>query len=202
MSVKGQRLIFDPKTGKFVPGKAAPWQPPEQLRGLPSSWVTKDTSDPDRIHELDAPHIVEALKFEHQKQEQTPAKETEESVFADIDVWGGPFDQTHIDWIRFKAIRNLVKGALIYAQRGARYPLRKTRHLWFPKAKLDPRELREGRPPLPRDRPRHLRDKDLIVDVFSWPPRVVDELRARGIAVPDPEKLEREMNEAMTVTLQ
>lgn len=196
MSNKGKRLVFNPKLGKFEEGQAAPWQPPEQLRGLPSEWVTKDTSDPDRIHELDAPHIVEALSDDLAKAEQTVKKPDQDSAFKDLDLKNGPFDQRHIDVLRFKALRGMIKRA----QRPEH--LKRLYHVWFKEPKLSAFEMRRGRPPLPRDRPRHLKDKDLILDCYSWPQRVIDALRSKGIETPDLHKLEAQMQPRPYVVLQ
>lgn len=185
--MKGTKKVW--RDGKWHDGAATPWLPPENLRGLPSEWVTKDTSDPDKIHELDDPHIVSAL-VEEQAKALLPKKEEPESIIRKYDLWGGPFDQLHIDLIKFKAIRNLVRTAQVWAEHGDKFPLKRARHLWFPEPKLGNRELRDGRSPLPRDRPQHLRDKDLIVDVYEWPPRIVDMLKEKGIDTPDVAALE------------
>lgn len=195
--MKGAKLVWDGE--KFTPGKASPWLPPEHLRRLPAQWVTKDTSDPDRIHELDAPHIVSSLTEEQAKKERESGEDFEASVFKGIDIWDGPFDQVHIDWVRFKAIRNLIRAAMIHAERGAPFSLKRIWHLYFPKPELHVRQLRRGRPPLRSDLPQHLKDKDLIVDVYNWPPRVVDELRARGVEVPKVEELEAELSKRLLV---
>lgn len=195
---KGTRKVL--RDGKWEDGKASPWLPPEQLRQMPQSWTTKEEADADRIHELDPPHIVKALAHEQATKEE--AGTPPENLLEKYDLWGGPLDQTHIDLIRFKAIRNLIRTAQVYAERGAVFPLKKLRHLWFPKNRLDPRELRDGRPPLRFDLPQHLKDKDLIVDVYNWPARVVDMLTAKGIEVPDIARLEAQMEASRSMVLQ
>lgn len=186
-------LRFNEKTGQFIESeKPSVEQLPPDLAGLPSSFVTKDTSDPDKIHALDAPHIVESLTYEQQQKEQTK-KPLPENILEKYDLWNGPFNQEHIDMLRFKAIRNLVNSAIIIMERGGKLNLKMTRHLWFPFSKLDPRELREGRPPIRHDLPQHLKDKDLIVDVYNWPPRIIDKLRERNIEVPNVASLEAQM---------
>ena len=190
---KGKRLVWDEAQGKLVPGKASPWLPPEHMRELPEDYYTKNTSDPDRIHELDAPHIVEALKDERKEAEEATEKPDAESLTAKYDIWGGPFDQLHIDLIKFRIIQRTIGVAMTFWERGAEYDIKKLRHLWFPQPKLDSRQLYDGTPPLPKKRPPHLRDKDLTIDVYIWPARVVDMLREKNIAVPDIEALEFQM---------
>ncbi len=184
-----KRLILNEKTGAFEEShQKAKSLIAEHLRGLPGSFTTRDTSDPDKIHELDPPHIVDALTLEQGRAEQR--REKLPSIYAGVDLWGGPFDQFHIDLIKFKVIRNLITTATRFSERGMSFPLRKLHHLWFPKASLDPRQLRTGRPPLRVDLPIYLKDKDLLVDVFNWPERIKDMLRERNEEVPDMEAFE------------
>lgn len=200
--MKGARKVF--REGEWQEGKATPWLPPEQMRGLPQEWTTKDTSDPDKIHELDAPHIVEALVDEQVKKETAGESHDalEKKVFARYDLWRGPLDQLHVDFIKFKAIRNLVKAAMIFHKRGAKFPLPRVRHLWFPKNKLDPRELRDGKPPPRALQPAHLKDLDLVVDVYRWPARVFDILKGKGVELPDVAQLEAQMQNQRLLVLQ
>lgn len=191
-----KHLKFNESSGTFVEvDKPSVERLPDEIRGLPSSFVTKDTSDPDKIHALDAPHTVETLVYEQQKKEQASNPQLPENILEKYDLFDGPFNQEHIDMIRFKAIRNLVRSSFLIMERGGdMLNLKKTRHLWFPKAKLDPRELRDGRPPLRHDLPAHLKDKELVVNVYNWPPRIIDMLRERNIDVPDVAALEAQMS--------
>jgi hypothetical protein len=55
------------------------------------------------------------------------------------------------------------------------------KHLWFPENNANHYELRSGNPPPRKQRPRYLRDIDLVVDVYAPPESILVELRKRGI---------------------
>lgn len=190
--MKGTRKVFNEKTGKFEEGKARPWLPPSNLRELPEDYYTKDPSDPDKAHELDAPHVVASIV--HDKQQAEKAVASDKDILKKYDLWNGPFNQEHIDLIKFSVIKKLVEQGMTKAQTGESFDLGEPRYLWFPKPRLDERELRVGRPPQRLLMPAHLRDKDLIVDPYSWPPRVVDMLRAKGVDVPDVRAMQAQLN--------
>lgn len=174
------RFVWDPKTQSFTEGKAGPALLPEHMRGLPSSFVTKDTSDGDKIHELDPPHIVKALVREQTNKEQTSAKPDAVEVLASSLAPIGervPLNQTRIDLVRFRIIR-----ARITRLAGSGVLNTKIDYVWFPEDNVN---LYELRPVLPRKLPRHLRNYRLELDIFNWPRSIVDALVALGHKPPD-----------------
>lgn len=192
--------------GQWYEGKAAPEHLREDLRALPSEFVTKNTSDPDKIHELDAPHIVAALteeQFKAQQDKPTEAPLPEE--FIDKKLKGpnlnnpGPLNQFDIDCMRMKAIQGLIKNAMNKAARGelelALQILSIKTYLWFPKNKVTLVESRVGHAPPDSERPKHLKRFELWVDPFNWPRSIRDVLEAKEVEVPSKLMLENQLLE-------
>ncbi len=158
----------------------------DHLKSLPSDYVTKDISDPDRIHKYDAPHIVDALAKERAK-----PKNQKKSIFDILRKQGKikphgrgyRLDPLNVDVIRFRVIQALVGGLMkrmelppVHEQYLEKPDL-SIHHIWFPEDNMDKYELRAGNPPADADRPPHLRGLDLEIDIVIWPKRIVDLLK-------------------------
>jgi len=159
--------------GTWAKGKATPKLLREDLRVLPSELVISndmDIEDADKIHELDPPHIVAALTYEHQKKlagvdDEAPALDTS-------DLPGGPLaqigqrktlSQREVDWVRVRLLKVLIDNAIAASDSGTE-PDMSVRHVWFPENEVNIYELREGNPPPACERPRHLKSLDLWID--------------------------------------
>lgn len=172
------------KDGQWVDGGAAPRLLPEHLRVLPGDVVATDIDDPDRAHELDAPHIVRSLKKEHEKQAE-PEKKTAKGELGKLRAPGvgerAPVTQWFVDVAKMRVIKVLVDKAMGEVARGLSPNIESQFYLWFPANNVNRYELRKGAPPLDRERPRWMRGIDLRVDMLSPPKSIVRELKARGV---------------------
>lgn len=171
--------------GTWYEGKASPELLREDLRKLPSDYITKDTSDDTKIHELDAPHVVEAIKYDKAKEVEeaenpTPDPKPEKKLKSEVEPGRDiPFTQVadpqfEVDLIRFSIIRAIVTSAAEGAipEEG----LFARRYVWFPKNNLNIYELRQGNPPANLERPAYLKNIDLFIDIEYWPKRITDAL--------------------------
>lgn len=178
--------------GTWKEGKAAPRQDPEHMRKLPGELVTTNPADPDKIHELDAPHVVSQLTEDFvNANADKPNQRLMPRWFEDVEpgVRGVTLNQERIDIVRFRVIRARIDGAIALLQQGGSTDL-SVKHLWFPHNDISVYELREGPAPQSNgERPKHLCNFSLEVDLFSWPQRVLDALKEAGQEVPDPKKL-------------
>lgn len=156
---------------------------PDELRHLPGEYVTTDEEDPDRIHPLDPPHIVEALTNELREKEEGPREGKEVETQQDarekrrrLCKPGRYVSMTHltkeqiqyeVDLLRLGAIAGILRGEIDLLKRGANHSddVWKPRYLWFPSDNLNEYKLRKGNPPARDDRPMKLRGIDLVVDV-------------------------------------
>lgn len=143
----------------------------EDLRRLPSEYVTDDTDDPDAVHELDAEHIRDNVAEERFEKEQSPEQETPERVVPD---WR-PVRQDFVDLIGLRITMTLLNEASARLERGEHHDL-KHYHLWFPTNDIRVYELRPGNPPADADRPEHLRNIDLVVDPLELKARIKQEI--------------------------
>ncbi len=82
-----------------------------------------------------------------------------------------PLSQRTINLVRKRALASLLLS-------GARENVRpkKVRHLWFPGDDTQKYALRDGNPPHDKDRPKHLRGFDLVVDPTQAPDYVWDDM--------------------------
>ena len=187
---RGKQVL---RNGKWEEGSASPEQKPEHLRGLPAEWVTKNEADPDRIHELDPPHIVGALVEEQVKKvraEEAPA--APDVPFKPRVAKPGecvPLSQWEIDMVRFRVLRQLVETAIVAKKHGNKVDVFKVNHLRFPENNVNIYELHEGNPPREDERHSHERGFSLELDIEAWPKTIVDHLAARGVSLPDVKKL-------------
>lgn len=190
-----KRLVL--RDGEFVaqkPGEGG-WRAPEHMRQLPEDYYTRDTSDPDRIHELDPPHIVEALKADRdkvQEEESRPPPMVEDKRFAPHGV-RAPITQTDVDFIRFRIMRQLIHNNMRKISGGQALGLdNKIRHVWFPEPHIDKYSLRRGKPPPDSKRPKWLRGIKLAISLSEWPEAIVDIMRERGQLLPNIKRLREE----------
>lgn len=190
---RGKRVFRD---GKWQDGAAAPEQLREDLRGLPGEWVTKDDADPDRVHELDPPHIVSAL-VEEQVKKLAPEKQTLQGAVKAATVPATdivPLTQARVDVVRFRVLHSLVTTALRLKQNGESAPVLVVKHLRFPTNNVNEYELHDGPPPQDSDLNPHERTLHLAIDPLQWPDSIIDMLHAKGITPPDLKLLVAECN--------
>lgn len=160
------------ESGEWRSGKASPKLLREDLRKLPSDYVTDEIEDIDRVHELDPDHVVESLVEERSLAEQKTEEQRKTRVSRLLeDV---PHDrpikltQPRVDWVRLRVL-SAVLGTLAEQAAAGRRPDFGVRHLWFPEDNVNHYELRRGNPPSPSDRPKHMKNIDLVIDVLCPP---------------------------------
>lgn len=190
---KGKRFVF--KDGKFVEGKAGPEQLPEHMRALPSSFITKHEAEGDKVHELDPPHIVEALvKDLTEKEQPKPTLDglplAVQALSASMAPLGAvvPLNQRRIDVVRFRIIRSRIDRLCKEAEAGTiklEDALKNVDHVWFPEDNVNKYELRKGLPPPNSMRPKRLHNYRLELDIMNWPQSVIDALEALGHKPPN-----------------
>lgn len=154
---------------------------PRGMEMLPSDLVTHDAADRERIHPNDPAHIVKALMKQRARaaaREAPPVVLAQAAVAAVFDSWSKDpikVKQLAQDWVdiwRSKVILNWAQKPLI------EYALH---HLWFPDPhRADSVELRVGPPPARGDRPKHLKNLNLEVQVLDWPTRLRDIVKDAG----------------------
>lgn len=171
--------------GELVGERASPKLLPERLRVLPSSFVTEEIEDPDRVHELDDPHIYDALIDEQLeatgvKEKFTPPEE--QAPEAPPDGWA--LNQFKVDLIRLRVLRAHARTQQIEVAkgRGADWGVK---YLWFPEDDMRAYEARDGNPPPDAERPKHMRGLNLVIDLRDpkAPQRIVEVLHRRGLSV-------------------
>jgi hypothetical protein len=195
MSEKGKRWVLDEKTGKFKEGKAKPKLLREDLRKLPSEWVTDEVQDGSRIHEDDPEHVREALVDDLVEAERSdnPVPNAVEAVLqladAPLSERVVPLSQWRIDAVRLRVIFALIENARVRAKKGKTVNL-EVRHLRFPTNNIHGYELRPGPPPAPSKLHPHERGFKLWVDPFNWPPDLTEALKKAGVDIPNLENEE------------
>lgn len=196
------------KGGKWVEGTASPKLLPQNLRTLPGELVATDTDDPDKAHELDAPHIVSSLTKDFCRKHAEPPRKTFRDKTKTLRAPGpgerGPVVQWYVDVTKMRVIKTLVDKALDEVAAGKDPDLRTPFHLWFPVNNVNEYELRRGVPPSNKHRPKHMRNIDLRVDVMDPPKSMLSELQRRGInlELDFVERLKRAKEGNRVVTLQ
>lgn len=165
------RQVFG-EDGKLKP-KAAPELLREDLRRLPGDIVTKDIDDTDRVHELDAPHIRDVLAEEAREKsgEAVWAGEMEEPPPPDAEAPQTPAEamrnnpQLAVDVVRLRILRAWAEAEAGQIANGLPADMGFC-YVWFPHAgNFDDYEAREPPVPIDRDRPKHLRGLDLVLDL-------------------------------------
>lgn len=152
--------------------KAAPEHLREDLRNIPSDLVTKDIGDPDRVHELDPPHILNTLVDEAEERDMTPSETKEEVKPRDTFV-----HQATVDAVRLRVLKAWIvtqKERIEFGQR----PDFGVKHLWFETNNIDRYVMRDGNPPADSERPKHLRGIHLEIDITCIPETIQRRLAA------------------------
>lgn len=183
------------RDGKWVEGSAAPWLPPEHMRGLPASFTTKHEAEGDKVHELDPPHIVKALVRDQTLAEQKvkgdlpSALKTLSDNAAPIGE-AVPLNQIRIDIVRFRIIRARVGRLAQSTHPDKDLAELKVDYVFFPENNVNKYELRakwrrRGTAAMPHPLPKHLRPFKLEIDIYNWPESVIDALKAVGQTPPN-----------------
>lgn len=186
------------ESGEWRDGAAAPQHLPDELRRLPGEIVTKDVDDPDKAHEIDAPHVVNTIAKDFVKaqvkeeRDDTPQK-VAKKLWAPGPGERAPVRQWFVDVARMRVIAALVNRAVDSVNQGVMPDLTPC-HLWFETNNVNAYCLRMGNPPPPKERPKHLKNIDLVVDVMSPPQSIVDILKRKGVDF-DPRAMLRKAEE-------
>jgi hypothetical protein len=189
MSSKGKRWVLR-EDGTWEEGKAQPKLLREDLRKLPSHWVTEETADGSKIHEVDPPHVVETIRDELAEAETAEQPNTYalqaliELADAPLSDPVVPLNQWRVDAVRLRAIFALIERANLSASRKKPVDL-EVRHLRFPMDNVHKYELHLGNPPRNKELRKHERGLQLWVDPFNWPRRLAEKLREAGVDVPE-----------------
>ena len=173
------RYIIDEKGNKrFVKGHKHRFRAvPENLKGVPERLVATDIQDPDKISELDAPHIVDDLIATDIEKSVQGSKSEPKKLKCAQPGEVVPLSQWEIDVVRMRVLSSLVNSLLNRAASGETVDLG-VRHLWFPKNNVNNYELRNGNPPSDKRRPKHMRGFRVEVDLCHIPEgiqRVIEE---------------------------
>jgi len=146
-----------------------------------------DIADPLREHRLDPEHIREELEvqriareegIEHLMGNEPDEKEKHRLVPPlEDDVENRRVTQEFIDATRMRAATFIMDA---YLRKGEN--LVPVKHLWFPEDDTAAYELREGNAPANHDRPAHLQDLNLDIDIGFIPPDVAEALWETQVA--------------------
>lgn len=185
------RYKLSEKDLTLKPGKASPKLLPWDLRQLPSEFIAKEVNEQDKIHEVDPKHIKQKIlkdrikEIEDADQPKPPeAPKLPDATLPQINQIrrvsnARPLD---IDLVRMRVMRACLSTEKQRVADG-HAPDYGPRYVWFPDDNIDIYELHRGNPPPDSRRPKHLRGIDLWVDLTTPPPRVIDYMAERGIAV-------------------
>lgn len=178
--------------GAWVEGSTGIELIEEYLRGLPADLVTKDASDPEKIHELDPPHIREELLEEYLQPPEDDGSIADKLTCiqpGEYVPFGGRGIDTlwELDVIKLRVMNTTINKMCTAADRGAEPDLTKHMYLWFPEDNLNHYELRKGNPPPDSERPKYLRGLDLSIKFDVWPRRLKHRMYERGIELKDSE---------------
>jgi hypothetical protein len=185
LGFRGRRVLGE--DGVWRDGSAAPQLLPARLRVLPGELVTRDPDDGGRAHEIDPPHVVKHVAKGFAREEVRAVVGTPERARAIIARLARcptdarvPVTQRWIDIERFHAIRGTLRGWAARLRGGEDLDTDAISHLWFAVDDARKPSLRAGPPPPSRGRPRWLKGKRLVVDVWDPPGWVCDELLGLG----------------------
>lgn len=185
------------ESGEWRDGAATPRLLREELRKLPAELVATDVDDPDKAHDLDAPHVISGIVKDFAKAQEPPKDDTAEKVAKKLWAPGpgehAPVRQWFVDVAKMRVLATRVRQFVAQYERG-RDPDISPCHLWFPVNNVNEYYIRPGNPPPRSQRPRHIKDIDLIVDVMSPPRSIVAELAKRGIDL-DIQRMMREIDD-------
>jgi hypothetical protein len=187
---KGKRFVFNEKKGTFEEGRAQPALLREDLRKLPSEYLTNEVAEHDKVHEVDPPHIQEALLDDLREQEkgETPLPNAVDAVLQLSDCPLSqkvvPLNQWRVDGARLRVIFALIEKARQRQKKGKTINL-EVQHLRFPEDNAHVYELKPGPPPPYKELRKHERGLKLWIDPFNWDMQLVEKLREAGIVFPD-----------------
>jgi len=158
----------------------------KSLRHLPGEITTFDAGDPERIHMHDPDHVRKTLAKQYAKKlaaTLSPLKKARAAIMA-------RFTQLSEDPFRFKTIDqevvDLWRAKTILAWLNKTAIRDELCHLWFPKENNGwCCELRTGPPPPREDRPKHLQNLNLELQVLDWSARMRDIVKSVGVNVTD-----------------
>lgn len=162
--------VFDQQSGNWNEGKAAPKLLPDELRALPSDYVTSDIEDTNRVHELDPEHVRLSLVDDRIDAETRPTAEPEQNLPSlPRNIEWVPCTQENIDLIRLRVTKILVD-ANYHKVSWGEPPDNRIRHVWFHENDINGTyELRMGNAPPSGQRPKHLKWKHLEIDPCKMP---------------------------------
>ncbi len=199
----GKQVLTE--SGEWREGSAAPQLLREELRKLPGELITRDVDDPDRAHDLDAPHVVSTLVKDFVKANAPEeAPKTPDGVVKKLWAPGpgerAPVRQWFVDVVKMRVIATLVRRWVSEFEDGHEPDLTPC-HLWFQTDNVNDYVLRMGNAPARKDRPRHLKDIDLVVDVMNPPRSIMAEIKKRGVEFDPSRLLEQTREETRLVHL-
>lgn len=175
--------------GKWREGKAKPALLREDLRALPSEYLTNDPADGSKIHELDAPHIVEALQDDIAEEQQTVDPMLLEGIIqladAPLSEPVVPLNQWRVDAVRLRVALARIENAWAKARKGEVVDL-EVCHIRFPRNNVHEYSFAPGKPPRDKKLRPHERGLKLWVDPFAWTEiPLARELERAGFKLPD-----------------
>ncbi len=198
-------IVWDRDGNRSERDKATPELLREDLRELPSEFVTKDIGDPDKIHELDAPHVQEQIWDDRIDELVNDDKESP----VDAKLEGLPPDHEYIPlesvskerlqwWVDLEKMGTMK--ALLDSVAAGTVDLDCHFHLWFPK--LGPEHgslagkreyhnqmIRKGAAPPDWSRPKELKGLDLDITLDRVPDSIRTALSEAGHSLSDFDKL-------------
>jgi hypothetical protein len=149
------------------------------LAALPGELVTNDPTDETRIHEVDPEHVRDTLVHEYFNPETEVDDEPEKTEYSPRPIRVSDAGQRGIDAVKVRVWWQLLQGskvprAMLSGEGQTVF------HVWFPTDSLQVYELRDGNPPARSERPKYLRDANLVIDMFHIPETIRDELVCQG----------------------
>lgn len=191
-SEKGKRWVFNEEAGTFEEGRAQPALLREDLRRMPSEYLTTEVGEYDKIHEEDPPHIQEAL-FDDLVEAEHGAEPEPNAVEAVLQLADCPLsekvvplNQWRVDGARLRVLFALLERARQRMKKGRTVNL-EVQHLRFPVNNAHIYELHPGYPPHESKLWAHERRLKLWIDPFNWDMPLVEELKKVGIKFPSME---------------
>ena len=171
----------------------------EDLRRLPSEYVTDEIHEADAVHELDPEHIRDEVALKRFEKETTGEKvdeeaEEEREAAKPRRVSG---NQETVDLLILVTAKGRLQSAKMLRDMGDPAWRNYLRHgyLWFPEDTTAVLEWRDGNPPPDSVRPRHLRGLDLVVDPLRVNKRIVDLINSSSVRR---ERYAEAINQAIT----
>lgn len=185
---KGKRQTKN-SGGEWREGRASPRSLPKNLAALPSEIVTTDSSDPDRAHPLDPPHVVDQYAYDRAKAEREDSDRPEVTADQLLAQMAAPLaevvpvTQLRVDLVRWRVGLAMLDSWVAALERGEEVAIDAPYYLWFPRDNVNEYELRTGY--APRRRPRHLQHLRLAVSPLRLPRSVRDVFLTARVEPPD-----------------